>query len=222
MAADPLARTTSRTAVIVISKSPATRAGIRLALEPTADCYEAQTAAEAIRISVGAYPSVCLVSAETGDEESTVLELAKALPFTNIIVLTNEVRDERLLAAIQAGAVGYLPQELDPSRLPFVVRGVLRGEAAIPRTLVTRLVDELRERRRRRRVLIDSRGSVDLTPREWEVLELLRQGEATKEIARNLSITDVTVRRHIGTLLRKLEVDNRREAIALMDDWTSV
>jgi DNA-binding NarL/FixJ family response regulator len=98
----------------------------------------------------------------------------------------------------------------------------MRGEAAIPRALVTRLVDELRERRRRRQMLIQSRGLVDLTTREWEVLELLRQGASTRDIARTLSIADVTVRRHVGTLLHKLDVDNRTAAVALVADWSNV
>jgi two-component system nitrate/nitrite response regulator NarL len=118
--------------------------------------------------------------------------------------------------------VGYLSEHLDPDRLPYVVRGVMRGEAAIPRVLVTKLVDELRERRRRRQVLLESRQAVSLTTREWEVLELLRQQATTKQIAKRLSISEVTVRRHIGTLLHKLEVRSRQEAVALVEDWDFV
>src|SRR5205823_224953 len=117
---------------------------------------------------------------------------------------------------VQAGAIGYLSDDTDPDRLPYVVRGVMRGEAAIPRVLVSSLVDELRERRRRRAVLLKSRESVELTTREWEVLEELRRRASTKEIAETLSISEVTVRRHIGTLLHKLGVSDRKAAIALV------
>jgi DNA-binding NarL/FixJ family response regulator len=88
--------------------------------------------------------------------------------------------------------------------------------------LVTRLVNELRDRRQRRLLLLESRRAVDLTAREWEVLEQLRRRASTKEIARSLSISEVTVRRHIGTLLNKLGVDNRKDAVALVEDWTFV
>jgi DNA-binding NarL/FixJ family response regulator len=168
------------------------------------------------------HPTVCLVAAHGEDEMDVVSELSAALPYTHIIVLTPEVREDELLAAVRAGAVGYLSEQLDPGRLPHVVRGVIRGEAAIPRVLVTRLVDELRERRKRRQLLLKSRDAIDLTSREWEVLELLRQGGTTKVIAENLSISEVTVRRHIGTLLHKLDVQDRRAAIALVADWAFV
>ena len=87
------------------------------------------------------------------------------------------------MAVVRAGASGYLPQSLDPSRLPFVVRGVMRGEAAIPRRFVARLIDEVRRGERRRNLSIPGRRPVELTGREWEVVELLRQGLPTREMA---------------------------------------
>jgi DNA-binding NarL/FixJ family response regulator len=208
--------------VLIVGVSAATRAGIRFALEPSVDCYEARTLAEAVAVATGARPSVVLVAADANNEMNIVYQLSGALPYVPIVVLTQEPRDEQLLAAVRAGAVGYLSEHLDPDRLPFVVRGVMRGEAAIPRVMVTRLVDELRERRKRRQVLLESREAVDLTSREWEVLELLRQRGTTKEIAASLGISEITVRRHVGTLLRKLEVDDRNAAIALVESWSFV
>jgi DNA-binding NarL/FixJ family response regulator len=177
---------------------------------------------EAAAVAKVVFPTVCLVSAEGENELRIVSELAAIAPYAQIVVLTSEVGEAQLLAAVRAGAVGYLSDDVDPVRLPFVVRGVMRGEAAIPRVLVTRLVNELRDRRQRRLLLLESRRAVDLTAREWEVLEQLRRRASTKEIARSLSISEVTVRRHIGTLLNKLGVDNRKEAVALVEDWTFV
>lgn len=222
MTAEPQLEPPRRPVVLVVAKSPATRAGIRLALEPALECVEARNVEEAIALASSAHPVVCLVSSDPEHEEAMVADLSRGIPATHIVLLTPELRDDRLLAAVRAGAVGYLSQKLDPERLPFVVEGVMRGEAAIPRALVTRLVDELRERRRRRQMLIQSRGLVDLTTREWEVLELLRHGASTRDIARTLSIADVTVRRHVGTLLHKLDVDNRSAAVALVADWSNV
>jgi DNA-binding NarL/FixJ family response regulator len=211
-----------RPSVLVVGENAATRAGVRLALEPTVDCYEARTVAEAAVVAAATFPTVCLVSADGKNEMQVVSELSALVPYAQIIVLTSEVREEQLLAAVRAGAVGYLSADVDPLRLPYVVRGVMRGEAAIPRVLVTRLVDELRERRKRRSLLLESRGAVELTAREWEVLEQLRQRSSTKEIGRSLAISEVTVRRHIGTLLNKLGVADRQAAIALVQEWSFV
>jgi two-component system nitrate/nitrite response regulator NarL len=211
-----------RPSVLVVAESAATRAGVRLALESTVDCYEARTPAEAAVVAAATFPTVCLVSADGKNEMQVVSELSAIVPYAQIVVLADEIREEQLLAAVRAGAVGYLSADVDPLRLPYVVRGVMRGEAAIPRVLVTRLVNELRERRQRRLLLLESRRAVDLTGREWEVLEQLRQGSSTKQIARVLAISEVTVRRHIGTLLNKLGVEDRQAAIALVQDWSFV
>ena len=211
-----------RPCVLVVGENASTRAGVRLALEPSVDCYEARTMVEAAAVAAVVFPTVCLVSAEGKNEMEIVAELSEIAPYAQIVVLTSEVREDQLLAAVRAGAVGYLSDSVDPVRLPFVIRGVMRGEAAIPRVLVTRLVNELRDRRQRRLLLLESRKAVDLTAREWEVLEQLRRHATTKEIALSLSISEVTVRRHIGTLLNKLGVRDRKAAIALVEDWTFV
>jgi DNA-binding NarL/FixJ family response regulator len=116
-------------------------------------------------------------------------------------------RDD-LLNALRAGAAGYLPKDVDPARLPHALHAVYRGEAAIPRALVTRLVSEFREHGSRRRTIVSEKGH-DLTSREWEVLELLRRGLSTAEIAERLFVTSVTVRTHIASLLKKLDVPDR-------------
>jgi DNA-binding NarL/FixJ family response regulator len=210
-----------RPSVLVVGENASTRAGVRLALEPTTDCYEARTSAEAAKIAADAFPSVCLVTAGASGEMRLVSEVSAAVPYAHIIVLAARVQEEQLLAAVQAGAVGYLSEDVDPARLPFVIRGVMRGEAAIPRALVARLVSELRERGKRRLLLLESRQAVDLTSREWEVLEQLGRHATTKDIAASLSISQVTVRRHIGALLKKLGVGDRNAAIELVDGWPS-
>jgi DNA-binding NarL/FixJ family response regulator len=88
--------------------------------------------------------------------------------------------------------------------------------------MVARLVSELRERGKRRLLLLESRKAVELTEREWQVLEQLRRGAATREIAAKLAISEITVRRHVGALLKKLGVLDRKAAVALVDDWTFV
>jgi len=122
-----------------------------------------------------------------------------------------------LLDAIRAGAAGYLLKDTDPERLAGALRGVLAGEAAIPRRLMAQLVKDLQTQGRHRSV-VGLKGSVDLTSREWEVLELMCEGLTAKQIAERLRLSPVTVRRHSSTIVRKLGARNRREAIAMVED----
>jgi DNA-binding NarL/FixJ family response regulator len=131
-------------------------------------------------------------------------------------MLTVSADERDLFASIAAGAAGYLLKDTDPARLPAALHGVLAGEAAIPRRLVGRMVDEL-SGRQRRRVPLAERGGAELTAREWEILELLRKGASTAETAGRLGISQVTVRRHVSEVVRKLQVPDRFAAFALLD-----
>jgi DNA-binding NarL/FixJ family response regulator len=82
---------------------------------------------------------------------------------------------------------------------------------------VALLIEEFRERKRRRRVPLVGRRGVELTDREWEVLEAMRQSLTTDEIARRLFISPVTVRTHVSAILRKLHVQTREAALALLE-----
>ena len=94
---------------------------------------------------------------------------------------------------------------------------MLAGEGVLSQQLVARLIEEFRERGRRRRLPLSGSRGVELTSREWEVLDLLRQGLTTVEIARRLFIAEVTVRTHVAAILRKLRVPDRRTALRLLD-----
>ncbi len=111
---------------------------------------------------------------------------------------------------------GYLLKDIDPARLPLALRGVLEGEAALPRRLVALLIEEFRERKRKRRVPLVGRHAVELTDREWEVLQLMKQGLTTGEIAGRLFVSPVTVRTHVSAILRKLHVPSREAALELL------
>jgi two-component system NarL family response regulator len=201
---------------VIADSDFATRTGVKLALEHAGIdvCDEVASARELIE-SVGRLePDVCLVDMGLpGGGIAAVAELA-GTPAT--IMLAKEVVAEDFRAAMRMGAAGYLPKTISRSRLPTVVRSVLRGEPAVPRALVPILLEDVRSRARRRHLVIGEQGSVDLTSREWEVLELMREGLSTHEIAARLSIADVTVRRHIGGVLKKLRVGSRAAAIELL------
>ena len=162
-------------------------------------------------------PDVCLLGLDpSGQSLRVVNEIVSRVPSAAVILLTNKLDEEEFMAAVRAGASGYLTNSLDPARLPHVVQGAMRGEPAVPRRFVSRLLDELRTRERRRSVFLEGRGRVALTTREWEVVERLLRSASTSEIADELGIAAVTVRRHIGSVERKLGVSTRAEVVALL------
>lgn len=206
--------------VLVAAHRVAERGGLRIALEAGGFevSAEAANAKAAVAAAVDTKPDICLIDVDLpGNGIAVAAKISSEAPRTVVVMLANRVREQDLFDSLRAGAVGFLPMGMDPSRLPHALRGVLQGESALPRAFVGRLVDELRERGRRR-VAVRHRDAIELTSREWQVLELMQQRLSTKEIAFRLGITQVTVRRHIGSILRKLEVKTREDALALLDE----
>ena len=211
-----------QTHVLIAAERLPTRVGLRLALEPEARCTEAADAQSAVNAAVRDRPDVCLLGLDPPDQGlSVVSEIVSKVPSAAVILLTNQLDEEEFMAAVRAGASGYLTQNLDPARLPYVVRGALRGEPAVPRKFVSRLLEELRTRENRRSVVLADRGRVSLTTREWEVVELLLRSASTAEIATQLGVAPVTVRRHVGSVERKLGVSTRAEVVALLTAETT-
>jgi DNA-binding NarL/FixJ family response regulator len=206
--------------ILVADDHAAVRAGVRAALEGRGFevCAEAEDGPGAVAAALREHPDLCLldVSMPGGSGIEAAAEIALRLPGTAIVMLTVSADERDLFASITAGAAGYLLKDTDPERLPAALRGVLAGEAAIPRRLVGRMVDEL-SGRQRRRVPLTERGGAELTAREWEILELLRNGASTAETAAQLGISQVTVRRHVSVVVRKLQVPDRFAAFALLD-----
>jgi DNA-binding NarL/FixJ family response regulator len=104
---------------------------------------------------------------------------------------------------------------MHPERIVHALHGVLAGEAAIPRPLMAHLIKDL-QTQGRHRTIVGRRGRVDLTSREWEVLELLCDDLSTSAIAERLSLSPVTVRRHSSEIVQKLGVRDRTEVVALV------
>ena len=203
--------------VLIAAQRQPTRVGLRLALEPEARCTEAADAESAVDAAVRDRPDVCLLGLEpSGNGLRLVKEIVSRVPSAAVILLTSKLDEEEFMAAVRAGASGYLTQSLDPKRLPYVVRGALRGEPAVPRRFVSRLLDELRTRERRRSVVLAGKGRVALTAREWDVVELLLRSATTAEIAAELGVAPVTVRRHLGSVEQKLGVTTRSEVVELL------
>jgi DNA-binding NarL/FixJ family response regulator len=176
-------------------------------------------AESAVAAAVKEKPDVCLLDIRMrGGGIAAAAEIGARVPGAAVVMLTVSTNDADLLDSIRAGAVGYLLKEIDPHRLPDALRGVLDGEAALPRRLVARLMQELQTRDERRTRLVARGRRVDLTGREWDVLDLMSQGLSTAEIGRRLFVSPVTVRSHVAAILRKLDVEDRAEAIGLVAD----
>jgi DNA-binding NarL/FixJ family response regulator len=204
--------------VLIGADRLATRTGMRLALAADADCSEADDAETAVAAAVRDKPDVCVFDFDPpGRAIRATAEITSKVPEASVVMFTRRIDEEEFLAAVRAGATGYLPEDVDPSRLPYVVRSVMRGEAAVPRALVARLIDELRGREGRRRSFdVQERRHVELTAREWDVVDLLRQGLSTRSIAEILGISAVTVRRHVSAVHGKLGVHTRAELLELL------
>ena len=207
--------------ILLADDHPATRTGIRVALEENGFdvCAEAGDAEEAIQAALREEPDLCLLDVRmpAGGGIRAAAEISERVPSTAIVMLTVSTEESDLFDSLRAGADGYLLKDTDPDRLPFALQGVLDGEAALPRTLAARVIEEFRSRDGRRRLLLERRHGAKLTTREWEVLEALRLGRSTAEMARDLEVSPVTVRRHVSGIVRKLLVRDRAAAVRLIN-----
>ena len=202
--------------VVIADEHPTMRASTRRLLERDGFtvCGEASDADAAVAAALRESPDLCLIGMPIpGGGMWATSRIATALPQTAVVILT--ASESHLVEAIRSGAIGYLLKDMNEEQLAGALRGVLAGEAAIPLTLVTRLVREF-QAQGRRRVIASENGSVDLTARETEVMELMCEGRSTGEIAERLLVSPVTVRRHISEIVGKLGVDDREEAVALV------
>ncbi len=205
--------------VLVAGNDSATINGIRMALKDEGIdlCGQVASAAELIEAVGRLEPDVCLVDVDIpGGGLVAAAEMRAWRSNVAVVMLASDLDEEDFLKAMTVGAVGYLPKSISAKRLPAVVRAVLLGEPAIPRPLVAVLMNRLRGASAKRHLVVPDGRGVDLTSREWEVLDCMREGLSTRQIAAKLLIADVTVRRHIGAVLKKLHVQSRREALELL------
>jgi two-component system NarL family response regulator len=202
--------------VVVADDHPPTRAGVRSALEADGFTVVAEVgdARKAIDAALEHEPDVCLLDIHMpGNGIDAAREISRRLPDLAIVMLTASRDDDDLFEALRSGASGYLLKDMDPDRLGAALRGVLEGEAALPRALVSKVVGEFRTRPKRRLGLGAQAPTARLTSRETEVLDLLSLGLSTEDIAARLFVGKVTVRTHVANILKKLRVTDRDAAV---------
>lgn len=204
--------------VVVADDHSPTRTRIRQALE-RGGCEvvgEARTAEEAVALVAASAPGVALLDIHMpGNGIHAAHEIGRAVPATAIVMLTQSNEDDDLFDSLRAGAVGYLLKDSDPSLLADSLRRVLAGEAAMSPTLVARIMEEFRAPTRPR-FLRRTTAAARLSPREWEVMELLAEGLTTEQVARRLFLSPTTVRVHVSGVVKKLRVKDRESAFKVL------
>ncbi len=175
---------------------------------------QASDGAEAIELAEQLRPDLVLLDLTMPgmDGLAALPRIRDAAPESEVVVLTASGTEENLLAAIRAGAAGYLLKTESPERIASFLRGVIGGEAALSGSIARRLLDRVREGGRLGGGVPDAIAR-SLSAREVEVLLLLDEHLGTDEIASRLYISEHTVRSHVKSLLRKLGVSSRREAL---------
>jgi DNA-binding NarL/FixJ family response regulator len=193
-----------------------------LLLEPAGyRIVEAASAGETVALFRRQRPSVCLVDlGMPGGGLAAIEQIYACDPQAKLIVLTGSTDEQSVFDAVRAGAIGYLVKGIDESGVLAAVEGAIRGEPILPRRLLMLLIG-LPSANGGSRIVLASGAVVSLTPRETQVLECLKQGLRTREIAERLTISPITVRRHISLLLRKLDAPSREAAVAALNRSSS-
>jgi DNA-binding NarL/FixJ family response regulator len=202
--------------VLLADDHEPTLVGMRWALEHAGMrvVAEVTNGPDAVLAAIRTKPDVALldINMPGGSGIEAAAQIARDAPETAVVMLSGVARDEDLFAAVLAGARGFLLKDTDPDRLPHALKGVMNGEAAVPRALMARLIDEFRMRERSR-VSLTGPGGERPSEREWEVLQLMAEGLNTGQIAERVGISDVTVRRHVSAVVEKLGVADRAAAV---------
>ncbi len=201
--------------VMLVDDHALVRAAIRQAIvgPDVTVVAEAVSAEEALAKATELRPDVVLVDIDLPgmDGIRLVREMAPRLPSARFVMLTVSSSERDVLAAVRAGAHGYLTKDLTPLALSRAVRGVHEGELAMPRKLAARVVRRLADAPRVGAT--EEEGDLSsLSSREVDVLGLLAKGLTDREIGASLTISPRTVETHVASILRKLHARNRSEA----------
>ena len=205
-------RATARVRVVIADADPFARRTVRDVLQEADGIVvaaDAENAREAVELAAYFRPDVIFVGTTLGDVD-LVRDLARAAPESHVGLLATYYDEGDALSALRAGAMGYLAKQMDPSELQDVVRRLARGEAIVPPGLAARVLECLREVPDTGWRPVRSR----LTSREWEIVDLMGEGASTRTIADRLVLSPATVYSHVKSVLRKLGVHSRPDAVS--------
>ena len=193
--------------ILLVDDHSVVRQGLRmfLGLDPDLEVIgEAANGAEGLRLAHELRPDVVLMDLlmPVMDGVTAIGHLRRELPDTEVLALTSVLEDDKVVGAVRAGAIGYLLKDTQVEELVRAIKGAAAGQAQLSRAAAERLMHEVRA----------PESAETLTERETDVLRLLATGQSNKEIARNLSINESTVKSHVSNILNKLGVQGRTQA----------
>ncbi len=197
--------------VLIADDHPIVREGLRslIALQSDMEIVgEAADGAEAVELASSLQPDVILLDLvmPRKDGIEALEEILMQRPDAHVLVLTSFGDNKHLLAAIQAGARGYLLKDSPPQELLRAIRDIHRGQPSLSNQAISKLLQEFRQ------APIQPQTQETLTEREIEVLKLVAQGRSNHEIGRELAIDERTVGTHVSNILSKLHLTNRTQA----------
>lgn len=197
--------------VLVVDDHPIVRRGLcaEINLDPGMQVVgEAKDGFEAVELARALRPDVILMDAvmpgKDGIEATT--EIIRENPLAKVLILTSFTEDERMLAAIKAGALGYILKDRHPEEVLQAIRDTFEGKPYLNPNIARRLLRELPDAN-------DRAPEKILTPREMEVLHWVAKGTPNKEIARAIGVQEATIRAHVGNILGKLNLENRSQLV---------
>jgi DNA-binding NarL/FixJ family response regulator len=201
--------------VLLVDQDPLVRRVVRdaLAAGGISVVAEAGDGREAVDLASRCKPDVVLMDLVLPelDGPTTIRRIVSATPLVRVVVLTAAKDAPTGISALKAGASGYVTKDVDPSTLPRIIAAVANGEAAVSRAFVSVLIDRLRSAPEGNAGLRPVRSR--LTPREWEVMDLLCAGYSLDDVTDTLVVSPETVRSHLQRAMRKLDVHTREAAV---------
>ncbi|MFD9078013.1 response regulator [Streptomyces erythrochromogenes] len=206
--------------VLIADDQPLVRRGLALILGPDPEFEvvgEAEDGARAVALARELRPDVVVMDIRMPvlDGVRATAELARTLPDVRVLALSTFDMDEYVVAALRAGAYGFLPKDVSPEELGAAVRTVHGGEAVVAPRLLTRLLSAYvrTPAPARPAAAAAAAAPTDMTPREREIWQLLATGLDNAEIAAELDISVSTVKNHITGIFGKLGVRDRAQAV---------
>jgi len=203
----------TRLRVVIADDQPLMRAGFKAVLEATGDIQvvaEASTGAEAVAAAKQHAPDVVLMDIRMPEMDG--IEATRQLPRQRVLILTTFGLDDYIIAALRAGASGFLLKDAPTAQVVDAVRAVAAGDAVLSPAVTRQLLDQV-GRRLPAAVSQKPQTLTRLTEREREVLRMLAAGLTNAEIAHALVVTEATVKSHVSNLLGKLGLRDRVQAV---------